>query len=227
MVNYQKTEQAFNSEPNKHHNIKYEKHPQQKQEERFFAVIKNPTTGNYIQYKDLASDYRTDDSKANKVYPVVRVIQLIRVKTPDNREWVKSKQEWIGLDSAGNEVDESFTDPEIWDKPIFKYKMMPRDHSPNSPLERRAVDYTLKPEYTKPFTKENVKELYAKANPNAVSLVIQRVDTNGMSAGHPYLIDKYQDFVGKSFDELWDYMSTPKFKLDRSYEDNLEANHIK
>ena len=32
-------------------------------------MIKNPTTGNYIQYKDLAAVYRTDDSKASKVYP--------------------------------------------------------------------------------------------------------------------------------------------------------------
>lgn len=46
MVNYHETEQAFNNEPNKHHSIKYEKYPQQKQEERFFAMIKNPTTGN-------------------------------------------------------------------------------------------------------------------------------------------------------------------------------------
>jgi hypothetical protein len=51
MVNYQKTEQAFNNEPNKYHSVKYEK--------RFFAMIKNPTTGNYIQYRDLAADYTT------------------------------------------------------------------------------------------------------------------------------------------------------------------------
>jgi hypothetical protein len=87
----------------------------------------------------------------------------------------------------------------------------------------------LKPEYTKPFTKENVKELYAKANPNAVSLVIQKVDTNGMSAGHPYLIEKYQDFLGKPFDDLWDYMedvTAPRIKRNR-YGDNLEGSHIK
>ena len=51
MVNYQKTEQAFNNEPNKYHSVKYEK--------RFFAMIKNPTTRNYIQYRDLAADYTT------------------------------------------------------------------------------------------------------------------------------------------------------------------------
>jgi hypothetical protein len=164
MVNYQKTEQAFNNEPNKYHNVKYEKHPQQKQEERFFAMIKNPTTGNYIQYRDLASDYRTDDSRASKVYPIVRVFQLIRVKTLDDREWIKSRQQWVGLDSLGNEVGETFTDPEVWDKPEFKREMMPKErNNPNGHRERMATSYTMKQEYTKPFTEKNVKELYAKA----------------------------------------------------------------
>ena len=75
-------------------------------------MIKNPTTGNYIQYKDLTGpDYRTDDNKAVKVYPLVRVFRLIRVKTPDDREWVKSRQQWTGLDQLGNEIEETFTRP--------------------------------------------------------------------------------------------------------------------
>jgi hypothetical protein len=193
-------------------------------------MIKNPTTGNYIQYKDLASDYRTDDSKANKVYLIVRVFQLIRVKTPDDREWVKSRQQWVGLDSLGNEVEETFTDPEVWDKPDFKREMMPKErNNPNGPRERMATSYTMRHEYTKPFTEKNVKELYTKADPHAASLSIQRVDANGQTAGHPYQISKYEDFIGKPFDDLWEYMeniTAPRFKRDR-YGDNLEGSHIK
>jgi hypothetical protein len=74
--------------------------------------------------------YRTDDSKAKKVYSIVQVIQLARVKTPDDREWINSPQQWtrvktpddrewinspqqwIGLDQLGNEVEITFTAPE-------------------------------------------------------------------------------------------------------------------
>lgn len=166
-----------------------------------------------------------------KVYPLVRVFQLIRVKTPDDKEWVKSRQQWIGLDQLGNELEETFTDPEVWDKPSFKHEMMPKDrNNPNGPRERRAVEYTLKPEYTKPFTEKNVKELYSKTDPHAVSLLIQRVDVNGQTAGHPYHIPKYEDFVGRPFDDLWEYMeniTAPRYKRDRGYGDNLEGSHIK
>jgi hypothetical protein len=44
--------------------------------------------------------------------------------------------------------------------------MMPKErNNPNGPRERMATSYTMKQEYTKPFTKENVKELYSKADP--------------------------------------------------------------
>lgn len=73
-----------------------------------------------MQYKDLDVRYRFDESKAKKVYPLVRGFQLIRVKTADDMEWLKSRQEWIGLDSLANEVEITFTDPEAWDRPDFK-----------------------------------------------------------------------------------------------------------
>jgi hypothetical protein len=71
--------------------------------------------------------------------------------------------------------------------------------------------------------------LYSKANPNAVSVSIQRVDINGQTLSHPYGISKYEDFVGKPFEDLWEYMeniTAPRIKRDRSG-DNLEGSHIK
>jgi hypothetical protein len=59
-------------------------------------------------------------------------------------------------------------------------------------------------------TKENVGELYSKANPNTVSFVIKRVDANGQAVGHPYLIPK---------------RNYSKIQRDRSYGDILEGSH--
>ena len=72
------------------------------------------------------------------------------------------------------------------------------------PPEPTITEYRFQQEYTEPFTKEKVEELYSKANRNTVSLSIKRVSTNGQTLGHVYQISKYDDFVGKSFDDLWE-----------------------
>jgi hypothetical protein len=40
------------------------------------------------------------------------------------------------------------------------------------------------------------------------SLSIQRVDINGQAAGHVYQISKYEDFIGRPFDDLSEYMES-------------------
>jgi len=52
-----------------------------------------------------------------------------------------------------------------------------------------------------------------------VSLSIKRVGLDGETIGQIYQVEKYDDFISKKFEELWDYLSTPKCKLDRSYGD--------
>ena len=44
---------------------------------------------------------------------------------------------------------------------------------------------------------------------------------------NPYHIETYEDFANRPFEEIWDYMSTPKYRLDRGARDNLENSHIK
>jgi hypothetical protein len=62
--------------------------------------------------------------------------QIIRLRTADGKEWLKSKQLCIAIDSQGNEIMESFTDLEVRDKPVFKYGMKPKDpKNPNGPKE--------------------------------------------------------------------------------------------
>jgi hypothetical protein len=45
------------------------------------------------------------------------------------KEWLASKQQWIAIDSQGNEVIESFITWGIWDRPEFKYGMIPQDRT--------------------------------------------------------------------------------------------------
>jgi hypothetical protein len=119
MVSYPKTEEAFKAANYSKYEHDGNYHTYQ-EEKRWYAKEKSPITGKYIQYKDLDVTYRIDESKAKKVYSIVQVIQLVRVKTPDDKEWIKSRQRWTGLDQLGNEVEITFTDPEVWDKPDFK-----------------------------------------------------------------------------------------------------------
>jgi hypothetical protein len=63
--------------------------------------------------------------------------------------------------------------------------------------------------------------------PSSVSLILLRIGYDDIPKDHPYLIENYEDFANRPFDELWDYVSTPKYKLDRSSRDSLEGSHIK
>ena len=65
------------------------------------------------------------------------------------------------------------------------------------------------------------------AEPASVTLIIQKIGYDDNPLGHPYQVEKYEDFASKPYEELWDYLSTHKYKLDRSYNDNLEGSHIK
>ena len=127
---------------------------------------------------------------------------------------------------------ESFSDLEVWDKPVFQYGMKPADpKNPNSPKEHGVIgvkDYIK--QYDLPFNQQNLKTLYEMRpaeEPASVNLVIQKLGYDNNPIDHPYQIQKYEDFANRPFDELYDYMSTPKYKLDRSARDNLEDSHIK
>jgi hypothetical protein len=79
-------------------------------------------------------------------------------------------------------------------------------------------------------TTKNADSLYAMRRtkgPGSVSLSIKRVGLDGETIVQIYQVEKYDDFISKRFEELWDYLSTPKYKLDRSYGDNLQGSHIK
>jgi hypothetical protein len=112
MANYEKTQDLFNSEPNRVPGLKYEKSGEQLAEEKWFAQVKNPNTGEFFQLEDLRAvgavpaDFRKDEKL--KRYPFKKVDTIIRIKKADGSEWLKSRQSWIGLDRLGNDVPKTF-----------------------------------------------------------------------------------------------------------------------
>jgi hypothetical protein len=81
------------------------------------------------------------------------------MKTADGKEWLKSKQQWIAVDSQGNEIMKAFTDQEVWDKPIFEYGMKQMDpKNPDSPKEHAVIGVKgFTTQYSMPFSEKNLK----------------------------------------------------------------------
>jgi hypothetical protein len=84
--------------------------------------------------------------------------------------------------------------------------------------------------YELPFTPKNLERLY-KMRPSedaaSVSLSIVKVRYDGNKVGYHYQIEKYEDFATRPFDELYEFMSTPRYKLGRSANDKIETQHIR
>jgi hypothetical protein len=199
-------------------------------DELFEAKVINPDTKTYNQVSDLPVEYRKHGE--NRKYPLRQVLQIYRIKRADGTEWLKSRGRIVGLDKLGNEVEHSFTDPELYYKPITHHEFKRKDpKNENSPMERVCVEAGLNPhnyqytEYKLPFNQKNFDQLYNQRplkSTFSVSLVIY---VEGASE-NPRQITNVEHFSKKPFDDLWQEAITPKYKLDRSYKDNLEASHI-
>ena len=122
------------------------------------------------------------------------------------------KTQWIVIDSQGNEVMESFSDLEVWDKPVFQYGMKPKDpKNPNGPKEQRVLGISrYSKQYDLPFNPQNLKTLY-KMRPAeeaaSVTLVIQKIGYDGNPIGHPYKIENMKTSL-RPFEELGDYVDS-------------------
>jgi hypothetical protein len=44
--------------------------------------------------------------------------------------------------------------------------------------------------------------------------------------GGPRKIDSYETFKNRPFEDMWQEAIIPRFKLDKSYGDNLQDSHI-
>jgi hypothetical protein len=199
-------------------------------DELFEAKVINPDTKTYNRVSDLPVEYRKLGE--NRKYPVRQVLQIYRIKRADGTEWLKSRGRLVGLDKAGNEVEHSFVDPEMFYKPVTRYEFRKNDpKNEYSHSERVCVEAGINPhdnrytEYTLPFNEENFQNLYKQRPTESSSSVSMVIWAEGAS-DRPRQITDPEHFAKRKFDEMWEEMITPRFKLDRSYRDNLEDIHI-
>jgi hypothetical protein len=199
-------------------------------DELFDAKVINPDTKTYNQVSDLPVAYRK--FREDRTYPIRQVLQIFRIKRVDGTEWLKSRGRIVGLDKAGNEVEHSFVDPELYYKPLTRHEFRKNDaKNEYSHSERVCVEAGINPhdnrytEYTLPFNEENFQNLYKQRSTESSSSVSMVIWAEGAS-DRPRQITDPELFSKKPFDDLWQEAITPRYKLDRSYKDNLEASHI-
>jgi hypothetical protein len=92
-------------------------------------------TGEFYQAKDLIkrelvpSDWtppHVDAKRKPLKYPLKHVNEIISKRLADGSEWLVSRQQWWGLDQAGNPVNQSMDDKELCDDILPIYKCMVR-----------------------------------------------------------------------------------------------------
>jgi hypothetical protein len=145
----------------------------------------------------------------------------------DGTEWLKSRGRIVGLDKLGNEVEHSFTDPEIY-KPQTQYAM--RDKDPNDSSkgkERKCIAAGINEasaeyrEYTLPFSTKNFEHLFKQRPGQSPATVSLSIFEEG-SSEKPRQITDPEKFKSTPFDDLWNEATTIKVKLDRSIKDQLQ-----
>lgn len=205
----------------------YKKPLEQLDDERWYSKVTNPETGTFCKISDLPIEYRKN--REDKPYPIRQVFQIIRIKRLDGTEWLKSRRRLVALDRLGNEVEHSFTDPELFYKPQTNYEMKQKDpKNSTSPLERKCESAGINPipeytEYTLPFSAKNFDQLSKMRPGQSPSTVTLSIYEEGSSES-PRKINNYDQFKSKNFDELWTEATMTKVKLDRTYGDNLQDN---
>ena len=97
--------------------------------------------------------------------------------------------------------------------------------SPNdafSKTERKAVSVSFEQEPTLPFNLKNLEQLYSTCSNPADRKTIFLVIKNEGTDESPRHITNHEDFKNRPFDELWEWVITPRFSLDRSVKDQLQ-----
>ena len=202
-----------------------------RKELRWYDDVRSKRTGEYYQAnelirRDLVSKKWTpphiNEKQEPLEYPLKYVTGIYRVRIADMSEWLMSTQTWWGLDVFGNALNISMDFKERFDSitPVYTNRAKnPKERDSEMELEITSIKHTMK--YTLPFTSENVDSLYAKRNGKCI-LVLKDESKDKP----PYSLDSYDHLKTREFDELWDMLSTPKYKMDRSYQDNLDNSHI-
>lgn len=104
-----------------------------KGEKTWYDKVTSKRTSEFYQAKDLIkrelvpSDWTPPhvDAKGKPLkYPLKHVNEIFGKRLADGSEWLVSRQQWWGLDQAGNLVNQSMDDKELYDDilPIYLLK---------------------------------------------------------------------------------------------------------
>lgn len=171
-------------------------------------TVKSKRTGEFFQAEDLKrremvpTDWQPPqvDAKGKPLKcPLKYVNSIIRLRTAEGSEYLKSRQTWIGLDQAGNPVSISMDDKELFDDilPIYKMKPeRPNDRDSKMVREVRAIEH--KTRYTMLYKPENVQKLYDMRH-GTCSLIIKDESRGDTS---PIAVESFEDFKNKSIDDI-------------------------
>ena len=195
----------------------------------WYDKVKSKRTRDFYQAEDLIKrdmvppDWQPphlDSEGKPQIYPVKHVNSIIRVRTMDGKEWLKSRQMWYGLDQAGNQIAQSMDDKEMYDDTLPIYKLQPKDpRNRDSEMIReiRNIEHRIK--YTELFNPETVQKLY-DVRDGKCTLVLK----DETSDGSPVQVISLDDFMNRPFEELWVYLHTPRQK---SIEPSTTEEHLK
>ena len=95
-----------------------------KAEQKWYEKVRSKRTGEFYQADTLIKaelvppDWLPPhlDSRGKPVkYPLKHVNSIIRLRAIDGNEYLKSRQQWWGLDQAGNTINQTFDDKETYD----------------------------------------------------------------------------------------------------------------
>jgi hypothetical protein len=206
-----------------------------KKELGWYEKVKSPKTGEYYQAEDLIKRElvpegwqppRVDSKGKPAKYPIKSVNEIIRKRLVDGTEWILSRQYWTGLDQLGNEVNISINDKEKYDDVLPVYTLRPENPKDNPRYKDTKMISVIdrlekRIKYTEPFTPETAQRLWDMKN-GKCSLCI--IDESGGDYP-PVSVPSFEQFKAP-FDELWEMVTTPKYKMDRIYGDNLDSSHI-
>jgi hypothetical protein len=110
-------------------------------EKGWYEKVNTKRTGEYNQAEDLinlqsaGANLIPDNWKPPHIdkegkpvkYPIKHVNEIIRKRLPNGTEWLLSRQEWIALDAAGNEINLSMVDKEMYDDVLPVYALKPEN----------------------------------------------------------------------------------------------------
>ena len=226
-MDYQKTAELYEKAGQKKRWEQTPEYNSYNAEKNWFDKVRSKRNGEFWQAQDLINRELVPpewtpphvDAKGKPVkYPLKHVNCIIRVRALDGNEYLKSRQQWWGLDEAGNPINQTMDDKEVMDEILPIYTLKPENpKARDSKMIREVTSIEHRPKYLLEFTAENAENLWNMRNGNC-SLILKD-ESKGDKP--PYSVESFEHFKSREFDELWDMLATPIYKLDRSYKDQM------